>query len=660
LFKKLLGIDYTIGPDTINGHKTKLTDTLVMSRVLNPDRVLPEGCAEQIYDHINKKNTMIGPHGLKAWSFRVAGTKPTVEDWRNQPIDTYIHRCIEDVKVNVKVLEELEKEKGQHDWTFALKLAHSAYHLMCKQETAGVYFDTEKAVKLVDTIDGMMEEIANEVEWQLPPMKITESNLKYPPKKQFKQDGSPSALAERYFGELEEKGGVWVAVEHGIELPHHVPLVTEQPMRMSNQGPLKEWLMTQGWEPTLWNYKKVTKNDSMDASGPYYKQKVGDFAKDKSKPKNKQRVKTTPKIQEQGQLCPNLESMQGDLAKLVVKWLSLRNRRSVIKSPKKETGWLYNPRLEVDNRLSAYSTGLTNTRRQKHGGVANIPKAKASVLLGKEMRDLFRAAPGKVLVGYDASALEGRCEAHFTYPYDNGKYAKEILEGDIHTKNAVAFGLITQAEADRAQEVKNDEERSVGDQEVFDKWEGARDGGGSWGGGAKSGKYCVTYGGGPPKLAATLNLPEKKGKKLYDAFWKSNKSLTKLKDDLVDEWKQSKKKRKYKDAWGNTVGFITGIDGGRVIIRKEHSVINAQFQNCGAMIMDLAGVFMDKWVTKRGIDAQRVVYYHDEYVWECNKRDAEIIGQLGVKSIIEAGKYLGLNIPLDAEFKVGQTWGDVH
>ena len=207
LFLMLLGIEYEVNPDTINGHKTVFTDTLVLSRAMNPDRTLPGGCPDYMEDSTGKK-TKIGPHGLKSWSFRVDGTKPEVEDWEDQPIDTYIVRCIEDVKTNEKTYDYLVDEAKGHSWKQAMQIAHPAYHLMCKQEDQGIYFDVEKAEELLIVIDDMMTEIEEFVEPQLPLMKITKSKLKHPPKNQFKKDGMPSALCLKYFGKVEEVKGV--------------------------------------------------------------------------------------------------------------------------------------------------------------------------------------------------------------------------------------------------------------------------------------------------------------------------------------------------------------------------------------------------------------------------------------------------------------------
>jgi hypothetical protein len=98
----------------------------------------------------------------------------------------------------------------------------------------------------------------------------------------------------------------------------------------------------------------------------------------------------------------------------------------------------------------------------KHRSVANIPKPsvyknkedkcdprngeliyfpeKQSVFFGTEMRNLFCTAPGRVLVGRDASGLELRCFAHYI---DDATYTEAILNGDIHTYNQEMAGLPT-------------------------------------------------------------------------------------------------------------------------------------------------------------------------------------------------------------------------
>lgn len=89
--------------------------------------------------------------------------------------------------------------------------------------------------------------------------------------------------------------------------------------------------------------------------------------------------------------------------------------------------------------------------------------------------------------------------------------------------------------------------------------------------------------------------------------------------------------------------------------------------------MDYSGLYMDRWLggikytreegwhyNYKGFIVRRVVYMHDEYMWSCREEISKEIGELGVKSIVEAGRYLKLRVPLDGEAKIGKSWAEVH
>jgi DNA polymerase I-like protein with 3'-5' exonuclease and polymerase domains len=159
--------------------------------------------------------------------------------------------------------------------------------------------------------------------------------------------------------------------------------------------------------------------------------------------------------------------------------------------------------------------------------------------------------------------------------------------------------------------------------------------------------------------------------------------LAKLKAALLTHWK------------GNEREFIRGLDGRKVMTRTEHSVLNSLFQSGGIICMKKAMVLWDQWVREEGLNAAQVIHYHDEAQAEVKMSDIEFkkfdtqeeadlftdetkiwsgviksdkgffraycrAGELGVKSIREAGVQLGLNVQLDAEYMVGRSWRDTH
>lgn len=70
-------------------HKGLVLDTLVMSRLLQPERV--------------------GRHGLGAWGERFGRPKPVHEDWSRYTKEM-LHRCTEDVEINHLTYLHLMKE----------------------------------------------------------------------------------------------------------------------------------------------------------------------------------------------------------------------------------------------------------------------------------------------------------------------------------------------------------------------------------------------------------------------------------------------------------------------------------------------------------------------------------------------------------------------
>lgn len=102
--KTLIGhniIDYDIpvlGKIYSFKYSARLVDTLVISRLLYPDRPRP--------DAYTGKG---GPHSLEAWGWRVGRGKPDHDDW-SQYSPGMLHRCSEDVEINELVYYQLMRE----------------------------------------------------------------------------------------------------------------------------------------------------------------------------------------------------------------------------------------------------------------------------------------------------------------------------------------------------------------------------------------------------------------------------------------------------------------------------------------------------------------------------------------------------------------------
>ena len=75
--------------------------------------------------------------------------------------------------------------------------------------------------------------------------------------------------------------------------------------------------------------------------------------------------------------------------------------------------------------------------------------------------------------------------------------------------------------------------------------------------------------------------------------------------------------------------------------------------------MKTAQYILDERV--RDMDCEWALTVHDEFQLVAEDKEvAETVGWLAVQSIKDAGKILNLNVPLDAEYKVGRNWEATH
>lgn len=309
-------------------------------------------------------------------------------------------------------------------------------------------------------------------------------------------------------------------------------------------------------------------------------------------------------------------SIKGELGQLIAKRAILKHRAQMLFNVTKKgelKGWLN--QVRDDGRIEAGAiTNGTNTGRMQHRGLVNVPKPKDKGLWPSEvqLRSLITVPNNKLLMGADAAGLEARVMAHCVLPYSGGEaYAKEIMEGDIHQANSAIF------ETDRD--------------------------------GAKSPFYCLMYGGQPKKLAETIGCTEDKAKRIFDRFWRESTALNGFKKAITYYWKNTGQKK-----------FIKGVDGRKIWVRSEHSIVNAYFQSTGSITVKVAVLFLDKWLRKRGMKSQQVIIMHDETQVETDETEVEVLSELTEKAFVKAGQYLNLRVPIEGDVKVGHNWEETH
>ena len=263
---------------------------------------------------------------------------------------------------------------------------------------------------------------------------------------------------------------------------------------------------------------------------------------------------------------------------------------------------------EKNNKIhGTCNTNSTVTARATHSypNMAQIPSV--SVPYGKECRKLFTVPIGKKLVGIDVSGLEVRMLAHYMAKYDNGNYAKVVLDGDIHTETQTLAGL---------------DNRDL----------------------AKRFYYCFLYGGGVKKIAEVTNKTVAEASKIKKRFLNNLPALNRL----IENVQQASER-----------GYLIGLDKRQVKVRSAHAALNTLLQSSGALVCKRWLVEFDK-VIKKIPEAQQVVWVHDEIQVECFEKDAEEVGQLAIKAIKDTGKYFNIRLPLTGEYKIGDNWSETH
>jgi DNA polymerase-1 len=78
--------------------KGRVIDTLVLSRLANPDRAMPYGMPGKRV-----------PHSIAAWGRRLGREKPEHEEW-DRYSEAMMERCTQDVLINTQVLKALYHE----------------------------------------------------------------------------------------------------------------------------------------------------------------------------------------------------------------------------------------------------------------------------------------------------------------------------------------------------------------------------------------------------------------------------------------------------------------------------------------------------------------------------------------------------------------------
>jgi len=144
-----------------NGH---IIDTLVCSRLIWPKEVLDELDNEQ-YPQVPKG--LRGSPSLKAWGWRLADHKIEFKDF-SEFSQEMLEYCIQDVHVTQSLWHHIIKQNYAQP---SLKLEHDFALAINKQIRAGVPFDVDACLDLVDALRTKEAELEGQLKKIFPPIK---------------------------------------------------------------------------------------------------------------------------------------------------------------------------------------------------------------------------------------------------------------------------------------------------------------------------------------------------------------------------------------------------------------------------------------------------------------------------------------------------------
>lgn len=549
--------------------KGRLVDTLTWSKLIWPDIRAVDMVLRRTGLEMPPK--LIGSYKLEAFGYRLGilkGTFHHTTDWQewSPQMSEY---CERDVEVTDALVTKLAS-KGYPAEPALLEM--EVARIVAEQCRNGCYFDYDRARDLETELRIRKDALVRQVQRDFHPF--------FKPTKEFtpKRDNAKLGYS---------KGARMTKLE----------LVEFNP---GSSQHIYRWLLKRGWQPTVFTDKDQV---------PYW---IGSGPAPKI---DEETLKDLPKrwpecapLAEYQMICKRLAMLADGKAA----WLS-----HLVKVP---DGY----------KIHGYvDTVGARTCRMTHANpnLAQVPAVYSPY--GPHCRSLFVAPPGWVMVGCDASGIEGRCLAHYMSKYDGGAYVKTILEGrkedktEMHWANATIIGV-------------------------------SRDT-------AKTFFYALMYGAGDAKLGSIVSSDpayadaqkdpqsiQQLGKKSRAKFMAGLPALLKLTTSIQDQNKRN--------------GYITGIDGRPLYGSSQHAALNTLLQACGAIVMKKALVIAEERLSREvGKENYRwTLTIHDEWQVSVRPQFADQVGETLRQCIIDAGVALKMKCPLDGEYKIGASWKDTH
>jgi DNA polymerase I len=525
--------------------KARIIDTLICTRIIWPKEKLYDLDIEQ-YPNVPTK--IRGNASLKAWGWRLADNKIDFKDF-SEYSEEMLTYCKQDVQVTLKLYKHIVKEKYPES---ALRLEHDFALAINKQIRAGVPFDVDACLDLVDNLRKKKVELEEQLKQIFPPIK---HKTWFTPK--------VNNTARGYVKDV----------------PFEKTIIEE--FNPGSRKQIVERLKSKyGWEP-----EKTT-----EKGNPILDDEV-------------------------------IEKLPYSEAKPLAEYMLIKKRLGQIEDG--NNAWL---KLVNNNTGRMHGDVITNgciTGRasHRHPNMGQVPAGYSPY--GKECRALFHAPQGWDMIGIDAKALELRCLAGYLAYWDQGEYAKLVInpESDIHTINQKLFGVETRDIAKRL-------------------------------------LYGMLYGCGAVKAGTIIDPNEKDeivlrnlGKTAINSFLKGVPALAELKTKI--------------ESYILTRQHLIGLDKRVLYCRSPFKGLNVLLQSAGAILMKQVVITIHKNIETNlslphGQEWEQVLMVHDEVQLVCNPKYTEQIREQAMLAFPQAQEFFEFLCLIEGDSRVGSDWSATH
>ena len=278
-----------------------------------------------------------------------------------------------------------------------------------------------------------------------------------------------------------------------------------------------------------------------------------------------------------------------------------------------------NPNTHRIHSVFTQTVTVTGRLSSTEPNLQNIPTRTE---LGREIRKMFVAKDGYVLVDADYSQIELRVLAHIAN--DETMINAFRNNEDIHAVTASQVLGIPLEDVTK-------EQRSS----------------------AKAVNFGIVYGIGEFSLAQDLHISVKEAKAYIESYLEKYNGVR----NYMESIKEQAKKDGYVKTMLNRIRYIPELKSPNYNIRQfgERVALNTPIQGTAADIIKLAMVRVDNRLINEGLKSKLILQVHDELIVEAHKDEVDKVKQILSEEMQGA---MELNVPLKVDMSTGHSWYD--